>query len=293
MIVITGSESFIGKALASRLDKFGMSWVGIDSNPADRRTIRADVRDGSIDSHIPQGAEAIVHLAAISRDSDCRRDPRAAFDVNVGGTLNLMAAARRRGVSQFVFASSEWVYGEVSNGGVQREDSPIDATRLVSEYALSKLTAERLLISACRRGELPSATILRFGIVYGPRPENWSAVESLYHAVATQPVVEVKGSLRTARRFIHVDDICAGVCAALGRAGYDVFNLTGDRLVSLGEIIGESIAVSGRTPRVIEHSPDAVSIRNPDNSRARSALGWRPRLDLAAGLATLPAPVAA
>ena len=294
MITITGSESFIGSRLAAALDSRGEQWTGIDTIARHPRTRRADIRDAAVADGIAE-AGTLVHLAAISRDSDCRQDPRGAFDVNVGGTLNLIEAARRRGVRHFVFASSEWVYGEVANDEVQREDSPLDATRLVSEYALTKLAGERLLAGAARRGDFASVTILRFGIVYGPRPSNWSAVEMLHDAVSHKDLVEVKGSLATARRFIHVEDICTGILASVENApaGFSVFNLSGDRLVSLGDVIEESIRLTGRRPRVVEGAPQSVSIRNPDNARARAALDWAPKLDLASGLATLSQMVAA
>ena len=294
MITITGSESFIGSRLAAALDSRGEQWTGIDTIARHPRTRRADIRDAAVADGIAE-AGTLVHLAAISRDSDCRQDPRGAFDVNVGGTLNLIEAARRRGVRHFVFASSEWVYGEVANDEVQREDSPLDATRLVSEYALTKLAGERLLAGAARRGDFASVTILRFGIVYGPRPSNWSAVEMLHDAVSYKDLVEVKGSLATARRFIHVEDICTGILASVENApaGFSVFNLSGDRLVSLGDVIEESIRLTGRRPRVVEGAPQSVSIRNPDNTKARAALDWAPKLDLASGLATLSQMVAA
>jgi len=293
MITITGSESFIGSQLAAALDARGDQWTGIDAVARHGRTRRADIRDAAVAELIPEGG-TLIHLAAISRDGDCRRNPREAFDVNVGGTLNLIEAARRRSVRQFVFASSEWVYGEVANDEVQRENAPLDATRLVSEYALTKLAGERLLAGAARRGEFPSVTILRFGIVYGPRLSNWSAVEMLHDAVSHKDVVEVKGSLATARRFIHVEDICTGVVASVENApaGFEVFNLSGDRLVSLGEVIEESMKLTGRRPRVVERAPQAISVRNPDNGKARTALGWSPRFNLSAGLATLTQAVA-
>ena len=135
--------------------------------------------------------------------------------------------------------------------------------------------------------------MLRFGIVYGPRPANWSAVESLYDAVGARDRIEV-GSLDTARRFIHVDDIAAGIVAALsaGRRGFEIFNLTGDSLISLGDVIGESVRLHGRSPEVIERSPGKASVRNIDNSKARRELEWRPRIGLRQGLETLSAAAA-
>ncbi len=293
MIAITGSESFIGARLCAALEARGLEWTGLDTAPRHPRTLRGDIRGEGVREWLPEGG-TLIHLAAVSRDSDCQRNPREAFDVNVGGTLNLIEAARRRGVQRIVFASSEWVYGEVANGEVQREEAPLDATRLVSEYALTKLAGERLLAGAERRGGFEAVTVLRFGIVYGPREANWSAVEMLCDAVAHKDVVEVKGSLATARRFIHVEDICTGILAASRAApGYRVFNLSGGRLVTLGEVIETSMRLSGRRPPVREGAPQAVSIRNPDNARARAELGWAPAYDLREGLATLKQGVAA
>ena len=123
--------------MTAQLDKAGLSWLGIDTNARGPISLVADIRDPGLASRIPEGADALVHLAAISRDPDCRANPREAFDVNVGGTINLIEACRIRSVRQFIFASTEWVYGEVANDGTQHEDSALDASKLVSEYALT------------------------------------------------------------------------------------------------------------------------------------------------------------
>jgi len=283
-LTLVGSESFIGKVLAARCRAQGIEVAGIDSVAA-TGTVRADIRDPKLAEHVPQGAP-LVHLAAISRDPDCRANPALAFDVNVTGTLNVLRAAQQREVPHVIFASSEWVYGEVRNDEVQVEDQAIDLTRMKSEYAITKLVAEQGLRLA--RANV-AVTVLRFGIVYGPRKANWSAVESLFNSVRTQPEAKV-GCLRTARRFIHVEDIASGVLAAAAAAdGFRIFNLSGDRLVTLGEVIETSARILGRKPRIVEGDAAAASVRNPDNSRARAALRWQPAIGLEEGLRGLDA----
>ena len=125
------------------------------------------------------------------------------------GTLNLMDAAHSRGVRQFIFASTEWVYDSFSEDEIKTEDSVIDIGKLDSEYALSKLVSEQNLRQRFAYG-FCDTTILRFGIIYGPRFKNWSAVESLFHAVGTEQEVRI-GSRQTGRCFIHVEDIAAGI----------------------------------------------------------------------------------
>lgn len=266
-----------------RCGDLGIDAVGIDANaPNDDRSKRADIRDPAMADLIPEGA-VVVHLAAISRDPDCRANPREAFDVNVNGTLNVAAAAQKRRASQLVFASSEWVYGDVRNDEVQFEDRAIDVTVMKSEYALSKIVAEQLLKLAFSS---LNVTVLRFGIVYGSRPGNWSAVENLFNSVRTKDEISV-GARATARRFIHVNDIVSGILASRGRSGFEIFNLSGDRPVTLGEVIEASAQLLGRRVSIVETNPAQPSIRNPDNSKARAQLGWTPQFDLAKGLADL------
>lgn len=284
-IVVTGAQGFIGRTLAAACRHQGIEVVGLDSTASDGTSVQADIGDAAIGDVIPEGADTVVHLAAVSRDPDCRADPQAAFAVNTVGTLNLFGAACRRNVRQFIFASTEWVYGDVRNDEVQVESQPIDSMAVRSIYALTKIAAEQSL-KLTRQDTAIDVTVLRFGIVYGSRADNWSAVESLFNAVRTKDEVSA-GSLGTARRFIHVDDIVTGILAARGRRGFETFNLSGDRLVTLGEVVETSARLLGRTPRVAETAPQARSVRNPDNAAIRAALNWRPTIDLEAGLRSL------
>lgn len=286
-VVITGSGSFVGRELIKHCRDGKIGYVGVDSTkPEDKDCRQMDIRAPEVADAIPEGADTIIHLAAISRDQDCRRDPAAAFDVNVGGTLNLMRVAQARKVRQFVFASSEWVYGSATGEAAVTEDSMIDANQITSEYALTKIAAERLLFMAHQRGFCP-VTVLRFGIIYGPRPSPMSAVEGLFDEVRTLDSIEVNCSLRSGRRFVHVSDIADGILAALGRTGFEVFNLSGNAMITFGRVIEESARLLGRNPRVIEKNAHVLNVRNPDNQKVRRMLGWEPRLDLAAGLASL------
>ena len=285
-VVITGSGSFIGKELIRHCRAQNIPYVGLDSAPTgDANCRQLDIRSPEIAKAIPENAQAIVHLAALSRDSDCKRDPAAAFDVNVGGTLNLMQAAQARKVRQFVFASSEWVYGNAAGDSVQTEDSVIDANQITSEYALTKIAGERLLFMAHQRGLCP-VTVLRFGIVYGPRSAPMNPLEGLCHEVRTRDVVEVKCSLNSGRRFVHVSDIADGILATLGRSGFEIFNLSANSLVTFRQVIEESARILEKTPRIVETNAHILNVRNPDNQKARRLLGWEPRVDLKTGLAS-------
>lgn len=270
-VFITGSESFIGKELISQCLPRGIVVVGVDKvvpAVANYNFRKVDIRSFGIARLIPKGADAVIHLAALSRDSDCRDNAYECFDINVMGTLNMMRAAKERGVKQFIFASTEWVYD-----------------RLQGEYAFSKLVSERNLGIQFKRG-FCDTTILRFGIIYGPRKSNWSAVESIFDTVKNGSEVTI-GSKKTGRRFIHVSDIAIGIISSLGLSGFNIIDLTGDRIITLEEIIEESEKILGKKVKILETNPKKSNVRDFSNARAKQLLSWSPKIDLREGLRSL------
>lgn len=287
-LIITGSESFVGKEIISQCLEKKIDVVGIDTvkeASQDYEFHRIDIRDPQIHDVIPDSCEALIHLASLSRDGDCRGKAYECFDVNVMGTLNLIKAVLIKNTRQFIFASSEWVYDQFKNNEQKDEDSFINITNHTSEYALSKLVSENNLRQQFILGFCPT-TILRFGIIYGPRKTNWSAVESILSSVKKKSEVTV-GSLRNGRRFIHVSDIAHGIIKSVGITGYNIFNLTGNQVITIKEIIETSQRILDKSVKVIETSPSDVDIRNPSNTKAKRVLGWEPVIDLENGLKTV------
>ena len=283
VLFITGAESFVGKRLLKHCADLGVKYRGVDIVASEDLNIsQMDICDTDLSKIIPEGA-IVVHLAAVSRDSDCAANPTLANKINIEGTLNLLRSAQKQNAGQLIFASSEWVYGQVSNDDEQRESDDLRIDLLDSVYAITKAIGEQYL--RLLRNDT-DVTVLRFGIIYGPRPSNWSAVESLHNSVKNQGEVLV-GSLKAGRRFIHIDDICTGILAAVNRVGFEIFNLSGDSTVTLGQVIEESMRIHGTSPRVIESSPEKISLRNPSNERARQILGWSPKVSISAGLKSL------
>lgn len=284
--LVTGASGFIGRRLVARLQKMTETVVGLDAAPSPGfDACAADITSIDLADLIPADTKAVIHLAALSRDCDCKGNALNAFNVNVLGTLNLLEAAKARGVKQFIFASSEWVYGDFLPGEVKDEDTPIDLMSVASEYALSKLVSEANLRQNFAHSPLDT-TILRFGIIYGPRKENWSAVEALHNAVATRDRVEV-GSLETGRCFIHIDDIVDAVAACVGLPGLNTLNVQGRRLVTLGEIIERSKQMLGRAPEIAEKSRGNPSVRQVNGEKITRLTGWAPAIDIEAGLRSL------
>jgi UDP-glucose 4-epimerase len=278
-VVVTGADGFVGRSLVGRLRNQGAEVIAIDSEPTVEGTIKADICDPMIEQWIPRQS-IVIHLAALSTDGQCRQEPEKAVRVNILGTLNLANVSKQKGASQFIFASSEWVYGDTNGEEVKTESSPVDVATLTSVYAVTKAATEPML-----RSEIApeNVTNLRFGIVYGPRPDSWSAVERLLVDVSEKATIQV-GSTRTGRRFIYVDDLVDGILASIGQLGFSTFNLSGNDLVTIGDIIATSAELLSRAPEVIQASPDDWVQRNPSNALAVNTLDWSPRHNIAQGI---------
>jgi len=290
MIVITGSESFVGKELRSHCKNEGIEFIGLDlvnKKELDYEFHQIDINSPTIVDFIPENTDAVIHLAALSRDADCKGRAYDCFENNVMGTLNLIKACKTKNVKQLVFASSEWVYDEFKDGEEKNEDAFINVYNHKSEYALSKLVSEINLKQQYDLG-FCSTTILRFGIIYGPRKNNWSAVESVASTVKNKDEITV-GSLKNARRFIHVSDIANGIIKSIGLDGFNILNLTGDQLITMKNLISESEKIYGKKISIIEKEPTTINIRNPSNLKAKQLINWKPAVSLKEGITSLDA----
>ncbi len=270
-IWISGANGYIGRRLWQLATEAGHHCSGID------------VADGpyglrcSLESNgyaIPGGA-TVVHLAAVSTDKACKTDPLGAMETNIGGTLEVLK--RANDCRRFLFASSEWIYGDDKNF-IRDEKSELNPDDM-GLYAYTKYSGEQMVAWS----KIKDICSLRFGIVYGPdrSPEQWSAVESIYDKVFRNESVRL-GNPHTARRFIHVNDLCCGIIAA---AEHDeqlpfALNLTGNALVNLEEIFSDSVKSFDGKLGIYARGNEPPSIRNADNSLAKRTLGWNPTITI-------------
>ncbi|MGO9488287.1 MAG: NAD-dependent epimerase/dehydratase family protein [Solirubrobacteraceae bacterium] len=174
--LITGGSGYIGSLLASELREndhevrvldsllHGQEQIASEQESAGIEVIRGDIRDAEARRRAVDGAEAVVHLAAIVGDPACALDPAVSDEVNVKATELLVADASAAGVSRLVFASTCSNYGRMADPTVpiteEGELSP------VSLYAEQKVGMEQLILGGGSGNGL-SPTCLRFATVYG------------------------------------------------------------------------------------------------------------------------------
>jgi UDP-glucuronate 4-epimerase len=315
--LVTGVAGFIGAHVARALLDRGDSVVGIDNlnayyppalkharlagvigprpgfrfvaaDFADTTALAAAVGDTPLDGIIHLGAQAGVRHSIEA--------PRDYVHSNLVGQLEILELARQAQVPHLVYASSSSVYGDAAT-------LPLDAEtrtdRPVSFYAATKKSNEIMAESYAHLYRLPM-TGLRFFTVYGPwgRPDMapWRFAERV-HAGTPLPLYNF-GKMR--RDFTFIDDITAGVLAALGRPPADdgktkpggansphaVYNLGNDQpedLMRFVELIGQAC---GRTP-VLDlqpMQPGDVTATWADISPARRDLGYAPATPLDVGI---------
>lgn len=284
-ILLTGSESFVASFLVKKLKK-KYNIIGIDFIKKSKNTkFKIDITKNFIEKFNTVKIDYIVHLASISRDQDCAKDPIKCFKTNVIGTLNLIKLANIKKVKNFIFASTQWVYDYSSNKEIKNNNSLINIQNVHSEYALSKLVSEINLKQNFKKNKINS-TILRFGIIYGPRENNLSALEAIFYNTIKNNKIEI-GSKKTGRNFIHINDICDGVIKSINKRGYNVINLEGDKFISLSDIVNQSSILLNKKIIVIEKNPKKPSIRMVSNSSAKNIINWRPKYNLNKGLKSL------
>ena len=257
LALVTGGAGYVGAPLCRELLEAGWTVRVVDvllhgqediarSLEGDGvEVVRGDLRDADVRRRALDGAEAVVHLAAIVGDPACAQDPAESHDVNVRGTAELVAAASDAGVGRFVFASTCSNYGRMTDPTVPiTEDGELAP---VSLYAEQKVAMERTLLGS---GAGMSATCLRFATVYGvaPRMRFDLTVNEFVRDLWAGRKLEVFGQ-QFWRPYVHVRDAGRAVRNVLGQpvdvVGGNVFNVgrSGEnyRKLDLVELIMERI----------------------------------------------------
>jgi UDP-glucuronate 4-epimerase len=301
-VLITGGAGFIGYHLASKLqhqyeiallDNFNHFY-----NPElKRRNVHDLQRSGPALVHEvdlldwenlraafkESRPEAIVHLAAWAGVRPSLENPRIYSDVNVTGTVNMLELAREFNVQSFIFGSSSSVYGASSRVPFS-EDDPVDTP--VSPYAATKRAGE-LLCRTYAYNYGMRFTCLRFFTVYGPRQRPEMAIHKFARLILGDKEVPVFGDGSTRRDYTYVDDIVAGIEAALRlNPVFEILNLGGSKTVTLLELVSEleNALEKKANLKFLPPQPGDMSITYADVSRAARILGYQPATGLRAGI---------
>jgi len=304
-VLVTGGAGFIGSHLVDRLlSENDWRVTAVDdfndfySPEIKRRNVQrqlqnpafvlveADIRDKAAVAQVFANSkfDCIVHLAARAGVRPSLSEPQLYVETNVNGTMNLLELARQHKVPQFVFGSSSSVYG-VNEKVPFSESDPI--FNPISPYAATKAAGELLCHTYSHLYGL-RCICLRFFTVYGARQRPDLAIHKFAQLISDGKPIPVFGDGTTRRDYTYIDDILAGVRAAIDydKTNYEVINLGESRTVELRELIAllekelDLRAVIERQPM----QPGDVPQTFADISRARELLGYNPQTQIEDGL---------
>lgn len=296
--LVTGGAGFIGGHLVGRLLKDGWnvrvldnfsssSGAGLRAFSGDIETIQADIRDADACSKACTGIDSVFHMAAVASVVISVNDPLYAHDVNVNGTLNLLMAARERGVRRLVFSSSASVYGNADCVPTD-EQQPLHPE---SPYATQKAAGELYCRNFYDLYRLETV-VLRYFNVFGPGQSpnsSYAAVIPRWVDAARRgeaPVVYGDG--HQTRDFVYVGNVVSANLRAVtseGAAGR-AFNVASGEGISLLRLLSDLEQVTGShlRPEFRPGRPGEIRHSRADISTARRVLGYEPITSFNVGL---------
>ena len=306
-VLVTGGTGLIGSAVVRALlsdghDVAALVQPGVDTGALaglDVTAVEGDLRDPDAVRKAISGCRSVFHLAALYRFWS--RDAREFYDVNVGGTRAVLAAARAEGVERVVYTSTVGTLGLDSGRPATELDYP-DITHLFGSYKRSKYVAEHEALRACAEG-LPVV----FGMPTTPMGPGDRAPTPSGRIVFDFLNGRMPGYVDTVLNVVHVDDVARGHLLARERGAVGRSYIFGSENLTLRQILAELASITGlpaprvRVPQALTLAAAAASEviegrllrRTPhipfeaarmattkmafDDSRARTELGYTPR----------------
>ncbi|MEZ4390855.1 MAG: NAD-dependent epimerase/dehydratase family protein [Polyangiales bacterium] len=304
-VLITGAAGFIGHHLSIAWRRRGAEVVALDNLRTGRREnlravtdltgsegftfIEGSITEAATVRRAIEGCDVVHHLAAQVSVPESVERPHECVEINVGGTLNVLEAARAAGVSRVVFSSSAAVYGDDPRSPKTEDMTPSPK----SPYGITKLDGEFYLRMYAEMFGVPTVS-LRYFNVFGPRQDPRSvyaaAVPIFIERAMRGDAITIFGDGEQTRDFVYVEDVCAANILAATSSGAgrgEVFNVGQGGVITIREL-AETVKRITASACAITHLPErAGDIRHSRASIAaiRAALGFEPATGLADGLA--------
>ncbi|HZM88001.1 MAG TPA: NAD-dependent epimerase/dehydratase family protein [Blastocatellia bacterium] len=297
-IVVTGGAGFVGSNVVRRLltenarvvvlDDF---YTGDDNNlptgEPNLEVVRGSVTDYDLVRDVTAGASLVFHLAARNIIVSTR-NPREDYEVNIGGTLNVLLAARESNIPRVVYSSSTSVYGNPRYLPINEDD----ATNMLSPYAVSKFAGENYCKAFYESYGLSSA-VVRYSNVYGTaqRPDNpyCGVVAKFFESAMKGEPPRIHGDGEQTRDFTYIDDVVeATLLAGISpKADGQVYNVGTGREVTVNQLARTIIEITGANlePAFVDRRDiDNIRRRVVNIEKIRRELRWIPTFTVEQGL---------
>ncbi|MBN2152166.1 MAG: SDR family NAD(P)-dependent oxidoreductase [Candidatus Lokiarchaeota archaeon] len=302
-VLVTGAAGFIGSNLVDALLADGASVVGLDNmfngrmeNLADASAsprfafLKGDVRDMTFLLDAMAGIDVVYHEAAFTSVPQSIKMPQLCNDVNVGGMVNVLNAARVRDVKRVVFASSSSIYGDTPTLP-KHEGMPL---RPISPYGVSKMAAEAYCTAYHHVYGLETVS-LRYFNVFGPRQKDspYSGVVAIFLArIAEGKNPTIFGDGEQSRDFTYVKDVVRAnmLAATAPDAPGKAINVASGRPITMNDFTKAMFKACGKEHLQAQHAgkrPGDILHSFADITLAKEALDFVPRYDAVSGFEEL------
>lgn len=300
-IFITGGAGFIANTLIAQLveqntitifDNFTRDTLS-GSHYRDHKNlhvIKGDVLDYDHVARAMQGADIVVHAAAIAGIDTVIKKPVTTMRVNMLGTANVLEAAYRNGVAGRVvdFSTSE-VFGSMAFKPTEDSDTVAgSAGEARWTYAVSKLAGEHLAIAYYREFNLPTVSVRPFN-VYGPGQTGEGAIQIFIRRALKHEPLEIYGDGNQIRAWCYIDDFVEGLlrCIEYPEAIGESFNIGNSRAVMTTYGLAQTVCRVLNSPSPIVFKPPLsaeIELRIPSVDKIHQRLGFRAGIDLDEGI---------
>jgi UDP-glucose 4-epimerase len=296
-VLVTGGAGFVGSRVARALVERGASVVVLDDLSTGRPEllpegltdfVEGSVTDVATVDRCVGDAEYVFHLA-VRNIILSTRELRDDYAVNIGGTLNVLLAARdSRVLQRLVYTSSVSIYGNPRALPICEEEG----INILSPYAASKLAGESYCSAFFEMYQLP-ITVIRYSNVFGahqsPHNPYCGVVSKFFAACMEGRPMAIHGSGQQTRDLTYVDDAVEAtlLSAVTPRAEGEVFNIGSGQEITIRELaraVAETVGVPPEIEHVDRRDIDNVQRRVLNIEKARRVLRWIPKLDLREGL---------
>jgi nucleoside-diphosphate-sugar epimerase len=294
-VLVTGGAGFVGGALVRRLAEAGAKVTVLDDLftgrpdvvPTAAQLVTGSVVDEDLVRSLVAEASVVFHMAARNIIASTK-DPRQDFATNIGGTLNVLLAARDSKVDRVVYTGSTSIYGNPRTIPINEDDPPV----VLSPYAVSKLGGELYCNAFYENFGVP-VSVVRYSNVFGigQRPDNpYCGVIGKFFAAAIEgKPLQIHGDGEQTRDYTYIDDaVDATLLAAIRpRAEGEMFNVGTGIETSVNDLalkIGEAVGVDVDIVHIDRRDIDNIRRRVVNIEKARRMLRWAPQVTLSAGL---------
>ncbi|MDO8408341.1 MAG: GDP-mannose 4,6-dehydratase [bacterium] len=247
----------------------------------------ADIRERAALARIfkKERPDAVIHLAAKTDTRASLKEPEEYAAVNIGGTLNLLEVAKDAGIKNFIFISSSSVYGNSAAKPPFKESETTDMP--LSFYGATKKAGEVIAYGYSYNYGLP-VTCVRLFNVYGERMRSGLVLSRWVDAILAGKEIELSATAVRKRDFTYIADVVDALVAIVKekRSGYAIFNIASSHPAPLTELLAlvEKACDKKAIVKKRESNRASIKVSHADITKAKRALGWKPKVTLAEGV---------